>query len=96
MRDDELINFLIDATGGAPAAARALGGVTTKRMFNWRRRGIPFRYRPAFFIVANRHGAKLPRSWLDQSVPSVVEPQPNWRKTNGGESPKQRAQKAIG
>jgi hypothetical protein len=96
MSDKELVNFLIAQTGSPLLAARALGSITTQRLFNWRRRGIPFRYRPAFLTVANRHGANLPLTWLDVSVPSVLEEQDQPRsRTNGRESPSKRAAKAF-
>jgi hypothetical protein len=96
MSDKELVNFLIAQTGSPLLAARALGSITTQRLFNWRRRGIPFRYRPAFLTVANRHGANLPLTWLDVSVPSVLEEDQPRSTTNGRESPRKRAQKAQG
>src|SRR4029077_11757458 len=98
MSDKELVNFLIAQTGSPLLAARALGSITTQRLFNWRRRGIPFRYRPAFLTVANRHGANLPLAWLDASVPSVLEGEeasPR-SKSNGRESTRKRAEKAQG
>jgi hypothetical protein len=97
MSDHELINFLIAQTGSPFLAARALGSISTQRLFNWRHRGIPFRYRAAFRVVANRHGAKLPLEWLDASVPSVVlEEEEHGRDTDGRASPNKRAQKTQG
>jgi hypothetical protein len=94
MSDHELINFLIAQTGSPFLAARALGSISTQRLFNWRHRGIPFRYRALFRVVANRHGAKLPLEWLDASVPSVLEEEQSGRDTDGRASPQQRAEKA--
>jgi hypothetical protein len=72
MSDKELVNFLIAMTGGPARAAHALGGITTQRLFNWRRRGIPFRYRPAFRTFAERHGVDLPAAWLDAPPPVLL------------------------
>jgi hypothetical protein len=97
MSDKDLVNFLIAQAGSAKLAARDLG-VSKQRLFNWRTRGISFRYRPAFLTVANRHGANLPLTWLDVSVPSVLEEEQDQPRstTDGRESPRKRAQKAQG
>jgi hypothetical protein len=97
MTDHELINWLIAQAGSPKLAARELGS-TDKRIFNWRHRGIPFRFRAAFRVVANRHGANLPEEWLDASVPSVIDEQEQLVRmvTNGRKSPRKRAQKAQG
>jgi hypothetical protein len=85
MSDIALINFLIAKTGSPTDACRELGGMKTQRLFNWRSRGIPFRERPAFFVVVNRFGAGLPESWLFKTKRG---------NSNGRASKKQRVEKA--
>jgi hypothetical protein len=92
MNDKQAVQFLIDRAGSIAAAAHALGGIGTKRLLNWRRRGISARYRPAFLIVANAYGAALGPEWLTADVPKrIVGPTPKPERTsNGRASPRKR------
>jgi hypothetical protein len=95
MNDRQAVQFLIKRAGSIAAAAHALGGISTKRLLNWRRRGISARYRPAFLIVANAYGCGLGPEWLTADVPKrIAGPTPTERSTSNGRASPRSKRKA--
>lgn len=64
---------LIDRLGGPTALGKALGGISGKRVHNWKVRGVAPEYRHAVAILAGRQGVPLPDGFLivpAESAPS--------------------------
>lgn len=60
---------LIADLGGATAVAGAIKSrlgirLTSQAVSNWKRRGIPFRYRGALVVLAQEKGAKTPADFF--------------------------------
>jgi len=63
MTPEQALAFVIEAEGNANKAAKAMG-ITRQRLFNWQKIGVSAEGRAYLWLLANRHGAKLPASWL--------------------------------
>jgi len=66
---------LIDRLGGAKKVAgmlsRRTGDVTSPQsVSNWRRRGIPFRFRAAMALEAGERGVGVPGNFLGEQPPA--------------------------
>ena len=55
---------LIEQLGGHLEVAKALG-LAGNRVWNWRERGIPWRFRPTLAEMASEKGIKVPRDFLN-------------------------------
>lgn len=58
---------LIDDLGGNTALAKELG-LTPHAISNWRKRGIPWRMRPALARMADAQGLPLPSDFWDEAA----------------------------
>lgn len=55
---------LIEELGGTRAVSERLG-LKLNRVSNWKRRGVPWPYRPTLAEWARRKGKKVPAGFLD-------------------------------
>jgi DNA invertase Pin-like site-specific DNA recombinase len=63
MTPEAALKFIIKAEGNASKAANAMG-VSRQRVHNWIKDGVSAEGRPYVWLLANKHGARLPASWL--------------------------------
>jgi hypothetical protein len=56
---------LIDHLGGSVKLAKRLRLKHAEAVMNWRRRGIPWRWRPRLARMAERVGFQLPKNFLN-------------------------------
>lgn len=66
---------LIDRLDGAPAVAKALG-TDADRVYQWKRSGVAWRWRPKFAELARARGVALPLGFDD---PRAKTPKPRKR-----------------
>jgi hypothetical protein len=57
---------LIDELGGSTAVSRDLGAETPQVVSNWRRRGVPWRWRVKVAALAKKKRVKVPAGFMGE------------------------------